>query len=173
MPEAERHVAPDPRVVHEAQEVGDVDVAERDELPFVVRELRAGALRAIGLEIRAGVHTGEVKLSGGDVQGIVVHIGARIAALADAGDVFVSSTVKDLVAGSGIEFDDRGAHELKGVPGGVAGVLGKEQNVFMTARSDGKRRPSSQAARSGCDVVNLRAHEGTRTTQNLHEEDLP
>jgi class 3 adenylate cyclase len=51
------------------------------------------------------------------VQGIAVHIGARISALADAGDVFVSSTVKDLVSGSGIEFDDRGAHELKGVPG--------------------------------------------------------
>ena len=75
------------------------------------------AIRSIGLEIRAGVHTGEFELSGGDVQGIAVHIGARIAALAGAGEVFVSSTVKDLVAGSGIEFEDRGNHTLKGVPG--------------------------------------------------------
>jgi class 3 adenylate cyclase len=70
-----------------------------------------------GLEIRAGVHTGEIELSGGDVQGIAVHIGARIAALAGAGEVFVSSTVKDLVAGSGLEFVDRGTHALKGIPG--------------------------------------------------------
>jgi class 3 adenylate cyclase len=77
----------------------------------------AEAIRSIGLEIRAGLHTGEIELSGGDVQGIAVHIGARIAGLAGAGDVFVSSTVKDLVAGSGLEFEDRGAHGLKGVPG--------------------------------------------------------
>jgi class 3 adenylate cyclase len=78
----------------------------------------AGAsVRTLGLEIRAGVHTGEIELSGGDVQGIAVHIGARIAALAGAGEVFVSSTVRDLVAGSGIQFEDRGLHQLKGVPG--------------------------------------------------------
>ena len=75
------------------------------------------AVRAIGMEIRAGVHTGEIELSQGDVQGIAVHIGARISALAGAGEVFVSSTVKDLVAGSGIQFEDRGVHQLKGVPG--------------------------------------------------------
>jgi class 3 adenylate cyclase/pimeloyl-ACP methyl ester carboxylesterase len=75
------------------------------------------AVRAIGMDIRAGVHTGEIELSQGDVQGIAVHIGARISALASAGQVFVSSTVKDLVAGSGIQFEDRGAHQLKGVPG--------------------------------------------------------
>jgi class 3 adenylate cyclase len=75
------------------------------------------AVRAIGVEIRAGVHTGEIELSQGDIQGIAVHIGARISALAGAGEVFVSSTVKDLVAGSGIEFEDRGVHQLKGVPG--------------------------------------------------------
>src|ERR687891_685389 len=75
------------------------------------------AIRSIGLDIREGVPTGEIELSGGDVQGIAVHIGARIAALAGAGEVFVSSTVKDLVAGSGIEFDDRGSHALRGVPG--------------------------------------------------------
>ncbi|MGH2656395.1 MAG: adenylate/guanylate cyclase domain-containing protein [Actinomycetota bacterium] len=75
------------------------------------------AIRSIGLDIRAGVHTGEVERSGPDVQGIAVHIGARIADLAGAGEVLVSSTVKDLVTGSGISFDDRGAHALKGVPG--------------------------------------------------------
>jgi class 3 adenylate cyclase len=74
------------------------------------------AVRAIGLEIRAGVHTGEVELSDDDVQGIAVHVGARISALGGAGEVVVSSTVKDLVARSGIAFDDRREHELKGVP---------------------------------------------------------
>ncbi len=75
------------------------------------------AVRPLGLEIRAGVHTGEVELSGGDVTGIAVHTGARVAALAGPSEVLVSSTVKDLVAGSGIEFEERGEHELKGVPG--------------------------------------------------------
>jgi class 3 adenylate cyclase len=75
------------------------------------------AMLAIGLEIRAGVHTGEIELSEGDIQGLAVHIGARVAGLAGAGQVFVSSTVKDLVVGSGIAFADRGEHELKGVPG--------------------------------------------------------
>jgi len=74
-------------------------------------------VQALGIEIRAGVHTGEVELMGEDVGGIAVHIGARVSDLAASGEVLVSSTVKDLVAGSGIEFDDRGAHELKGVPG--------------------------------------------------------
>jgi class 3 adenylate cyclase len=75
------------------------------------------AVRTFGLEIRAGVHTGEVERSDDDVQGIAVHIGARISVLAGGGEVLVSSTVKDLVAGSGIVFDDRGDHALKGVPG--------------------------------------------------------
>lgn len=74
-------------------------------------------VRGLGLEIRAGLHTGEVEVAGTSVRGIAVHIGARVAALAGPGDVLVSSTVKDLVAGSGIEFEDRGAHALKGVPG--------------------------------------------------------
>ncbi len=73
--------------------------------------------RGLGLEIRAGVHTGEAELSGDRVSGIAVHIGARIAALAGPGEVLVSSTVKDLVAGSELEFEERGATELKGVPG--------------------------------------------------------
>jgi class 3 adenylate cyclase len=75
------------------------------------------ALRPLGLEMRAGLHTGEVERRDGDVAGIAVHIGARVAALAGAGEILVSGTVKDLVIGSGIEFADRGRHELKGVPG--------------------------------------------------------
>jgi len=74
------------------------------------------ALRALDLEVRAGLHTGEVSLVGDDVAGIAVHIAARVAALAGAGEILVSSTVRDLVGGSGIEFDDRGEHALKGVP---------------------------------------------------------
>ena len=75
------------------------------------------SVRSLGIGLRAGLHTGEIELRGDDVAGMAVHIGARVSALAGAGDVLVSSTVKDLVAGSGIEFDDRGEHELKGVPG--------------------------------------------------------
>jgi len=74
------------------------------------------ALRRDGLEIRAGLHTGECVVRGDDVAGIAVHIAARIAARARAGQVLVSRTVTDLVAGSGINFEDRGEHELKGVP---------------------------------------------------------
>jgi class 3 adenylate cyclase len=70
-----------------------------------------------GLEIRSGLHTGEVEVIGRDVGGLAVHIGARVMANARPGDVLVSGTVKDLVVGSGIEFDDRGEHELRGVPG--------------------------------------------------------
>jgi class 3 adenylate cyclase len=68
------------------------------------------------LAIRAGVHTGEVELLGDDIGGIAVHIAARIAALAGAGEVLTSSTVRDLTAGSGIVFEDRGENSLKGVP---------------------------------------------------------
>ncbi len=75
------------------------------------------AVRPLGLELRAGLHTGEIELAGEDVAGIAVHIGARVASLAGAGEVLVSSTVKDLVAGSGIQFEERGEHDLKGVPG--------------------------------------------------------
>ena len=75
----------------------------------------AAAVRPLGLEIRAGVHTGEVELVGGDVAGVAVHIGARIAALAGPGEVLVSRTVRDLVVGSELVFADRGAHRLKGI----------------------------------------------------------
>jgi pimeloyl-ACP methyl ester carboxylesterase len=77
----------------------------------------AADARTIGLEVRAGVHTGECELLGEKVAGIAVHTGARVAALANGGEILVSQTVKDLVAGSGIEFRQRGRHELKGVPG--------------------------------------------------------
>lgn len=75
------------------------------------------AVRPLGLQIRAGLHTGEVELAGNAVRGIAVHIGARVAAEGFADEVLVSSTVKDLVAGSGIRFADRGVRVLKGVPG--------------------------------------------------------
>lgn len=74
------------------------------------------ALDPLGLEVRSGLHTGEIEIVGDDVAGLAVHIGARVAALAAPGDVLVSRTVKDLVVGSGIEFEDRGAHSLKGIP---------------------------------------------------------
>ena len=74
------------------------------------------SLRELGLEIRAGCHTGEVELAGDRVRGVAVHIGSRVAALAGPNEVLVSSTVKDLVAGSGLVFEDAGEHELKGVP---------------------------------------------------------
>jgi class 3 adenylate cyclase len=74
------------------------------------------AVRSIGLSIRAGCHTGEVELVGGDVQGVAVHIGARVAALAGPEEVWVSSNVKDLTIGSGLVFENAGEHELKGVP---------------------------------------------------------
>jgi class 3 adenylate cyclase len=74
-------------------------------------------VRGLGLEIRAGVHTGEAEQAGGRIGGILLHIAARVAAEAGPEEVLVSSTVRDLVAGSGFDFDDRGAYVLKGVPG--------------------------------------------------------
>jgi len=74
------------------------------------------AVKPLGLEVRAGCHTGEIELLGADVGGIAVHIGARVGALAGPSEVLVSSTVKDLVAGSGLVFEDRGERTLKGVP---------------------------------------------------------
>jgi class 3 adenylate cyclase len=75
------------------------------------------AVAPLGVQVRAGLHTGEIERRGDDVAGIAVHIGARLSALAGPGEVLVSGTVKDLVLGSDLEFDDRGAHTLKGVPG--------------------------------------------------------
>jgi class 3 adenylate cyclase len=81
----------------------------------------------LDLRVRAGLHVGEFLVRGHDVAGITVHIGARISALAGPGEVYVSSTVRDLVAGSGVAFDGRGRHVLKGVPG--------EWDVFAVASS--------------------------------------
>ena len=83
-----------------------------------------------GLEVRSGLHTGEVEVIGDDVGGIAVHIGARVGSRAEAGEVLVSGTVKDLVVGSGIVFEDRGETELRGVPGtwrlwAVVGMTGR------------------------------------------------
>jgi class 3 adenylate cyclase len=80
--------------------------------------------RTLGLDVRIGLHSGEVELIGDDVGGIAVHIAARVAGLAGAGEVLVSSTVRDLVAGSGILFEDRGAQQLKG--------LAEEWRLFLS-----------------------------------------
>ena len=76
----------------------------------------AEAVRPLGIEVRSGIHTGEVELQGNDVGGIAVNVAARVAALAKAGQVLVSSTVRDLVAGSELAFRDQGSHALKGLP---------------------------------------------------------
>ena len=80
-------------------------------------EAISAGVRPLGIEVRAGLHTGECEMIGDKVGGIAVHIGARVAALARPGEVLVSNTVKDLVAGSGLSFEERGVHTLKGVPG--------------------------------------------------------
>jgi class 3 adenylate cyclase len=77
----------------------------------------AEGVHSLGIEVRAGLHTGEVEVMNGDIGGLAVHIGARVMAVARPSEVLVSSTVKDLVVGSGIDFAERGNHELKGVPG--------------------------------------------------------
>ena len=103
----------------EVKTVGDGFVVTFDspgraiECALAIRE----TLRALGIAVRSGIHTGEVELRADDVAGMAVHIGARVSALAGADEVLVSSTVKDLVTGSTVEFSDRGAHTLKGVPG--------------------------------------------------------
>jgi class 3 adenylate cyclase len=74
-------------------------------------------VRSLGIEVRAGLHSGECETEGANLGGIAVHIGSRVAGKANAGEILVSSTVKDLVVGSGISFEDRGLHPLKGVPG--------------------------------------------------------
>ena len=103
----------------EVKTIGDGFLATFDGPARGVRAAQAivAGVREIGLDVRSGLHTGECEMLGEDVGGIAVHIGARIAAKAGPNEVLVSSTVKDLVAGSGIEFAERGAHALKGVPG--------------------------------------------------------
>src|SRR6185369_6724225 len=75
------------------------------------------AVRPLGIEIRAGLHTGEITIAGGNASGVAVHAAARIAALAGPGEVLVSGTTRDLLDGSGLRFGDRGQHELKGLDG--------------------------------------------------------
>jgi len=103
----------------EVKTTGDGFVAVFDGPARAIRCADAirSAMTTIGVRIRVGLHTGEVELLEGDLGGIAVHIGARVSAHAGPGEVLVSSTVKDPVVGSGIEFEDRGAHSLKGVPG--------------------------------------------------------
>ena len=91
------------------------DVRRRSASRSRVGQAITEGARSLGLEVRVGLHCGEVELIGEDVGGIAVHVAARVGALADAGEVLVSSTVKDLVAGSGIRFADRGARRLKGI----------------------------------------------------------
>ncbi len=104
---------------HEANVAGDGFLATFDGPARAIR--CAGAIRDavknLGIAVRAGLHTGECEVMGDSFGGIAVHIGARVAAKAGAGEVVVSSTVKDLVAGSGLRFADRGVHSLKGIPG--------------------------------------------------------
>jgi class 3 adenylate cyclase len=103
----------------EVNTVGDGFVATFDgpgravECAVAIRD----AVRALGLEVRAGLHTGEIDRRGDDIGGIAVHVAARVCAIADANQVLVSRTVTDLVAGSGLQFEGCGEHELKGVPG--------------------------------------------------------
>jgi class 3 adenylate cyclase len=103
----------------EIKTVGDGILATFDGPARAVR--CAAAIRdgvgELGLQVRAGLHTGEIELEGDDIAGLAVHICARISALASGGEILVSSTVKDLVTGSGLAFEERGSHELKGVPG--------------------------------------------------------
>jgi class 3 adenylate cyclase len=104
---------------HEVDTAGDGFFATFDGPARAIRCACAirDSMRDLDLELRAGLHTGECERDGERVTGIAVHIGARVAAKAGPGEVLVSRTVKDLVAGSGIELDDRGEHELKGIPG--------------------------------------------------------
>ncbi len=103
----------------EIDRTGDGSLSAFDSPARAIRCAQAisAAMHSIGLEVRAGVHSGEVEVVGEHLGGIAVHIGARISALAGPDEVLVSQTVKEAVVGSGIAFDDRGTHELKGVPG--------------------------------------------------------
>jgi class 3 adenylate cyclase len=102
---------------HEIKTLGDGFLATFDGPARAVRCASAiiDAVRVLGLEVRCGVHTGEIEKKGEDIGGIAVHIAARIAALAEGGQVLVSRTVRDLVAGSNLRLEDRGAYALKGL----------------------------------------------------------
>jgi class 3 adenylate cyclase len=103
----------------EIKTIGDGFVASFDGPARAIHCAQAirKATPTIGIDLRFGMHTGECEVRGDDLAGLAVHIAARVGALAGPAEVLVSSTVKDLVVGSGIAFEDRGEHELKGVPG--------------------------------------------------------
>jgi pimeloyl-ACP methyl ester carboxylesterase len=103
---------------HEIDTAGDGFFISFDGPARAIRCARAvvAAVQSLGLEVRAGVHIGELGIEAGKPVGLAVHIGARIGAMAGGGEILVSSTARDLVSGSGLEFEDRGTHELKGVP---------------------------------------------------------
>ena len=104
---------------HEINTTGDGFVVSFDGPARGIRcaQSMTEAIGALGLEIRIGLHCGECEVRGDDLTGLAVHIAARVGALAGPGEVLVSGTVKDLVAGSGIRFEEHGEHELRGVPG--------------------------------------------------------
>jgi len=104
------------------------------------------ALRPLGLEIRAGLHTGECERAGDKLAGIAVHIGARVAGLAEAGEVLVSRTVRDLVVGSELEFVDLGMHELKGVSEPWQLFRAEEGDGCRERRQQGRERNGASAA---------------------------
>ena len=113
--------------------------------------------RELGIEIRAGLHTGECELIGDDLGGVAVHVAARVGALAQPDEVLVSGTVKDLVMGSGIDLVDRGAHELKGVPG--------EWKVFAV-QADRDEAPIVQPARDSAQQLRLTDRAGRRLARS-------
>jgi class 3 adenylate cyclase/tetratricopeptide (TPR) repeat protein len=148
----------------EINTAGDGFLAAFDDPERAIRcacAIRA-AVQALGIEIRSGLHSGEVQVMGEDVGGIAVHIGARVAAKAKAGDVLVSSTVRDLVTGSGLSFEDRGAHVLKGVPGHwrIFAVSNGGTPAIATHTTTGQRairrlRPPSRAWRRAITAVTV------------------
>ena len=109
--------------------------------PIRCAEAVVDGARGLGIEVRAGVHTGECEVRGDGYAGIAVHTGARIAALAGGGEVLASRTVKDLIAGSGIELEDHGVHELKGIP--------EPWQVYQGRRSAGSRNAVPRVERGG------------------------
>jgi len=117
----------------EVDAIGDGSLASFDGPARAIKyaESIVEAVRPIGIELRVGIHTGECEVVGERLAGIAVHLGARVAALAGPGEVLVSRPVRDLIAGSGIELEDRGVHALKGIP--------ERQRLFSVRRSGGHR----------------------------------
>ena len=113
----------------------------------------AEEVRSLGIEIRSGIHTGQTEDQAGKTHGIAVVIGARVMSLADAGDILVTSTTKELVTGSGFGFEDFSAHELKGVPGtwqvfAVTGVDDEQRARPLPAAEAAERRAADRTVRS-------------------------